>query len=142
MTNRSVRRLIATALLLFITSSSLAQAERIALSFKETMFKIRSQQIAKDFVKESPTFFFDGIPFSLRLTNIATNECSNCWTITYDFSCLHDGYGDRSRTAQSALITPHAATIIMDQYEIIQADLDGYWDMLTQKKMDIFKANR
>ncbi len=137
---RSIRRLFTTALLLFITGSNIAWAERIDLSFKEIMSKIRSQQIAKEFVIESPTFLFDGIPFSLRLTETLTNDCSNCWTITVEFSCLHTGYGDRSRTAQTPLITPHTATIIIDQYEIIQADLDGYWDMLTQETMDLFKA--
>ena len=141
MTNRPLRRLITTAFLLFITSSSIARAERIDLSIKVIMSKIRSQQIAKEFVKQSPTFLFDGIPFSMRLTDISPNECNNCWTITFEFSCLHEGYGDRSRTAQSPLITPHTATIIIDQYEIIRADLDGSWDMLNQKKTDLVKSD-
>ena len=135
---KSVWRFTTTVLLLLIIGSGAAWGGRIDFSFKEIMAKIKSQQVAKEFVEASPTFNFDGISFSLKLVDTIANECSNCWIVIFEFSCLHTGYGDRSQAALFPLITSHIATITLDQYEIIQADLDGVWDMLSQEMLSSY----
>jgi hypothetical protein len=64
-------------------------------AFKQ-MFKEESQRIAEKSVKNSPTFTFDGIEDTLRLTGTLTARCPCCWVVTFEFHSRHAGYGDRT----------------------------------------------
>jgi hypothetical protein len=95
--------------------------------------KQESREIVEDFIRNSPTFAFDGISKSLSLKETLTSRCPSCWVFIFEFECRSAGYGDRTGQELATVITPHTATIAIQQGEIKAADLDGKWDMLNQK---------
>ncbi len=95
-----------------------------------------SQQIALDYLLQSPTFLFDGIEDSVELVSTETLRCPYCWTFIYDFDCSHAGYGDRTGQMLAQVITPHEAIITIEEGAVTNAILDQKWDMLTQKLIE------
>jgi hypothetical protein len=91
-----------------------------------------SQQAAEDFVKNCPTFSFDGIEQSLTLSETLTGKCPFCWLFTFDFDCSHPGYGERSGMSLAQVITHHQASVVIEQLSVRSATMDDKWDMLTQ----------
>lgn len=98
--------------------------------------KQESQEIAEDFIMNSPTFAFDGISKSLSLKETLTARCPSCWVFIFEFECRNAGYGNRTGQELATVITPHTATIAMQQGEIKSAELDRKWDMLNQKSFE------
>jgi hypothetical protein len=98
--------------------------------------KQESQKIAEDFIRNSPTFSYDGISKSLSLKETFTSNCPSCWVFIFEFECRDAGYGNRSGQDPARVVTPHKATIVIQQGEIKAADLDGKWDMLKQKSFE------
>jgi len=94
-----------------------------------------SQRIAEEFLSTSPTFVFDGIDATLRLTDTLTARCPCCWTFIFEFESRHAGYGDRTGQMLAQVVTPHKAAITVEQGEVKSAVMDGKWDMLTQKML-------
>jgi len=101
-------------------------------AFKQ-MSKEESQRIAEEFLKNSPTFSFDGIEGTLKLKEILTARCPYCWVFIFEFDSRHAGYGDRTGQALAQVITPHRAVIAVEQSEITSAVMDDKWDMINQK---------
>jgi hypothetical protein len=54
----------------------------------------------------------------------------------FEFQCSNAGYGDRTGQELATVITPHTASIAVQQGEIKAADLDGKWDILKQKSFE------
>lgn len=91
-----------------------------------------SENIARAFVEQSPTYQFDGIEGTLELVHTETLRCPGCWQFTYQFQSAHAGYGDRTGQILAQVITPHEAWITVEEYEVTGAVMDGGWDMLAQ----------
>ena len=100
---------------------------------KSVISQEQSQKIAEEFLRNSPTFKFDGVEDTLKLVNTAVREKLYCWEFDYEFKCRHAGYGDRSGKILAQVITLHRAMIVVQRGEVIHAMLDGRWDMLDQK---------
>ena len=98
--------------------------------------KQESLEIMEAFIRNSPTFAFDGISESLSLKETLTARCPSCWVFIFEFQCRNAGYGNRSGQEIATVITPHTATIAIQQGEITSAELDGAWDMLNQKSFE------
>ena len=94
-----------------------------------------SQEIAEEFVEDSPTFVFDGIEDTLVLTDTLTLQCPYCWQFVFEFDSSHAGYGDRTGLTLAEVITPHQAVVTVEQGEVTDAVLDGEWDMLSQETL-------
>jgi hypothetical protein len=92
-----------------------------------------SQRIAREFLRSSPTFAFDGIEDTLRLSYIITAPCLYCWVFTFEFESRHAGYGDRTGRILAQVITPHATVIAVEQGEIKSAVMDHEWDMINHR---------
>jgi len=101
-------------------------------------------ELAQDFVKNSPTYVYDGIDETLQLINTAaysektisedhTGDTISGCVFTFTFESSSAGYGDRSGQIVAEVITPHEAVITVDQDKIISAILDNEWDMVNQK---------
>ena len=103
--------------------------------FKQ-MSEEESQRIAEEFVRNSPTFVFDGIEDILRLTDTITLQCPYCWQFILEFDSRHAGYGDRTGQALAQVITRHIAQITVVMGEVKSAVMDGSWDMLNQEIID------
>jgi len=105
------------------------------LSAFKQMSKEESQRTAEEFLRNSPTFVFDGISDTLELTNTLTARCPYCWAFIFEFESRHAGYGDRTGQALAQVITPHKVTIAVEQGEIKSAVMDNKWDMISQKML-------
>lgn len=92
-----------------------------------------SQKIAEDFVRNSPTFVFDGIEDTLVLTDTVPLVTPNGWQFMYEFDSRHAGYGDRTGQVLAQVITPHRAAIMVEEGEITLAVMDERWRMDTQE---------
>jgi len=99
------------------------------------MSKEGSQAIAEEFVRGSPTFNFDGIEKTLKLTKTLTARCPYCWSFTFEFDSRQAGYGDRTGKMLAQVITHHRAVIMVEQMEITSAVMDEKWDMLRQREI-------
>lgn len=100
--------------------------------FKQ-MSEEESRRIAEEFVRNSPTFVFDGIGDTLRLIDTITLRCPYCWQFTFEFDSRHAGYGDRTGQALAQVITHHIGQITVEMSEVKSAVMDGSWDMINQE---------
>jgi hypothetical protein len=97
------------------------------------MTRETSEQIARDFAKNSPTFTFDGIEDTFSLTGGRKAPGRYCWVFVFEFDSRQAGYGDRTGQVLAQVITPHQAVITLEQHRITAAVMDERWDMLQQK---------
>jgi hypothetical protein len=100
--------------------------------FKQ-MSEEESRRIAEEFVKGSPTFVFDGVEDTLRLTDTITLRCLYCWQFIFEFDSRHAGYGDRTGQALAQVIAHHTALVTIALGEVKSAVIDDMWDMLNQE---------
>jgi len=91
-----------------------------------------SCSVAEDFVRNSPTFRYDGIEETLVLTAVNTLRCPYCWEFVFEFDSRHSGYGDRTGQILAPVITRHTAKVVVVEGEVTYGVLDGQWDMLAQ----------
>lgn len=89
--------------------------------------------IAGLFVRNSPTFVFDGIMGTLELAETLQAGGENAWTFVFRFESAHAGYGDRTGQMLAEVITPHEAHVTVQHGAVVSALMDGTWDMLGQK---------
>ncbi|MBI2184947.1 MAG: hypothetical protein HYU39_08325 [Thaumarchaeota archaeon] len=92
--------------------------------------------IAKDFLVQTSTFRFDGIPETLRVADAVTLESfpeQHIVTITFD--SRHAGYGDRQGQILLQVITPHVARVKVVRDNVVSVILDERWDELSQKSV-------
>ena len=100
------------------------------------MTKEGSQAIAEEFVRNSPTFSFDGMEETLKLTETLTARCPFCWSFAFEFDSRAAGYGDRTGKMLAQVITHHRAAIMVQLHEITSAVMDEKWDMLRQREVE------
>jgi hypothetical protein len=99
----------------------------IALSEEEAL------DIAGDFVRNSPTFVYDGIVGTLEHVETLYPDIENAWTFVFRFESAHAGYGDRTGQMLAQVITPHEAHVTVENGAVVSALMDEQWDMLQQK---------
>ena len=58
-----------------------------------------------------------------------------CWAFTSEFESRHAGYGKRTGQMLAQVITPHQASIAVEQLEMQSAVMDDEWDMIKQKML-------
>lgn len=93
-----------------------------------------SYDIAREFVLTSPTYRYDG--GGLENTDAVTLECDSCWQFTFTFTSSHGGYGDRTGQMVTQVLTPHVATVTVENGKVTRAILDDTWDMMSQKMLN------
>lgn len=91
--------------------------------------------VAENFLRNSPTFRFDGVQDSIELRDSAEGECATCTEFIFAFKSLHPGYGDRAPLVLDAGVTPHEAAVSIDGGIITSVRLDGVWDVLAQRSV-------
>jgi len=90
-----------------------------------------SQAIALAFLRNSPTFKFDGIEGSIKLLRSQAGAGSR-WEFDFEFQNRQAGYGNRAGQFLAQVITSHNARIVVDQGQVTSAILDSQWDELKQ----------
>ncbi len=125
--------LVLVLILLGTVSCALSQANQNSGFTPVT--EEESRRIAEDYLRNSPTFTFDGMEDTLSLVETHTMLCPYCWEFEFEFQCLHAGYGDRSGQAVAEVITPHTARILVQEGQVLGATIDGVWDMMKQEML-------
>ena len=91
-----------------------------------------ASDLAVQFVRNSPTFRFDGIEETLTVIDVREAEPPYSWVIEIEFDSRYAGYGDRTGEPLLTVITPHTALITVEQMQVTEAIMDGRWDMMAQ----------
>jgi hypothetical protein len=91
--------------------------------------------IAESFVKNAATYKYDGIPETFKLSD--TVSVGNGIQYVFEFDCRHAGYGDRTGQVLAQVINHHVAMVIVQNKQVISALLDGHWDMIHQKDLNL-----
>lgn len=99
------------------------------------MTQEQSQDVALEFIKNAPTFAFDGMTETLKLAESKATGEPNAWEFTYSFENRHGGYGDRTGKIVTQAITPHTARVVVKDGVVASATLDGRWDERGQKPL-------
>jgi len=91
------------------------------------------EQIALSFLKNGPTFSFDGITESINIVEKYTMEIyPEQHVIIISFNTTHVGWGDREGTFIAPIITPHVIKITIVENTVVEAIIDDQWDELNQ----------
>lgn len=96
-------------------------------------------ELALEFVRQSPTFLFDGIYGSVKVVDTIIMESYPVqYVVIIEFDSRHAGFGDRTGQALAQVITPHRAGVKVVDGEVVVAILDDVWDMVNQEEMEVF----
>ena len=91
------------------------------------------RRLAESFLRNSPTFRFDGLPQSVELRDRTGGDCDTCAVYTFAFESSHPGYGDRTDLPIAAAVTPHEAAMTIENGLIAAAQIDSIWDVIAQR---------
>lgn len=125
--SKSVKRVIAS--LALATLALLALAACLSDSEDDEV----DRRLAESFLRNSPTFRFDGLPDSVELMERADGDCETCVVYTFGFESSHPGYGDRTNLPLASAMTPHEAVIFIEKGLVTAAQVDNIWDVITQR---------
>ncbi len=98
-----------------------------------------SIQAAEAFVRNSPTFRFDGIEKTFELeSGRAIKFCPGCYEYTFYFESRHPGVGDRTGVQPLRdIVTPHRAVVnLTHETTVVMGVLDESWDIGRQLIID------
>ena len=90
------------------------------------------RRLAESFLRNSPTFRFDGLHDSVELLDQMGGDCETCVEYTFGFENSHPGYGDRTDLPLAAVVTQHEAVISLEGGLVTAAQIDSIWDVITQ----------
>ena len=94
----------------------------------------KPEDIALRFIRDGPTFSFDGITTTLKITSMTINKSyPPQYVVTVDFQCLHGGYGDRTGEIVLQAITSHTAIVTVIEEKGVSGVVDGIWDEVAQR---------
>jgi hypothetical protein len=123
---------IALLVLPVLTAACSSQVSGDPLPLAEDRARLKAEQ----FLKECPTFAYDGITDSLALKETLYPDIENTWAFVFEFESRQSGYGDRNGQMLLQVITPHEATITVENGQVKNAIMDGKWDMVAQQLVD------
>jgi len=90
---------------------------------------------ALEFIKNAPTFSFDGLQKSLLVTGVEPSDYDGCFIVTVGFTCRNTGFGTRASLFLVNRPTEHIAVIHVKKGAITRAIIDDQWDELNQKSV-------
>lgn len=98
----------------------------------------QSRQVAEAYVRNDPTFRFDGMEDTLKLEKIILFDMPYPYLdceFVFSFMSRHSGYGDRTGQVLLQVITPHTVRITIGGGEVVRAVMDEKWDMMEQRML-------
>ena len=102
-----------------------------------------AQQYAEEFITNTSTFQFDGIPGSLKMIKAedGNNPAYLSTVYTIEYQTQHPGHGDRKDQVLAQVITTHTAAILINRDQptvagaVVSAVCDNTWDLLNDKSL-------
>jgi len=110
-----------------------------AIQSNSTDNKSNNEAIAIAYLKNAPTFKFDGILSSIKITDswqAQTFTYPGFWGVTIEFDCSHAGYGDRTGQVVAQVITHHSISMHVTEGHVTLAIIDNVWNEITQKMVN------
>ena len=98
-----------------------------------------SLQAAESYVRNSPTFQFDGIEDTFKFESVREIKfCPGCYEYTFYFESRHPGVGDRTGVQPLRdIITPHRVVINLTyETNVVMGVMDESWDIGRQLIID------
>ena len=98
-----------------------------------------SLHAAEAYVRNSPTFRFDGIEETFKLESVREIKfCPGCYEYTFYFESQHPGVGDRTGVLPLRdIITPHRVVVNMTyETNVVMGVMDESWDIGRQLIID------
>ena len=96
-------------------------------------------ELALEFVRHSPTYLFDGVYGTVKVTDTVIMEGYPVqYVLIIEFDSRHAGFGDRTGQVLAQVITPHTARVTVVDGEVVAATLDDVWDMVNQEEKEVF----
>lgn len=128
----------------------LAAAMLVLFIFPTTIYALQNNQINTDasnplegtpeaiainFLKNSPTFKYDGLESSIEVLDSKSLErYPTLYVMEISFTSSSAGYGDRSSGVVAQVLTDHKITVQVENGAVVSAVIDGVWDELTQSE--------
>ncbi len=92
------------------------------------------EEVALAYIRDGPTFRFDGMTSTLKVTDVVINKSNPPqYVVTVGFQCLHSGYGDRAGQVLLQIITPHTAVATVVEGKVVSSVIDGTWNEAAQR---------
>ena len=94
---------------------------------------------AESYVRNSPTFRFDGIEDTFKLEAVREIKfCPGCYEYTFYFESRHPGVGDRAGVHPlREIITPHRVVVNLTyETNVVMGVMDESWDIGRQLIID------
>ncbi len=132
--NLKLSTVLALVIVVALPSASLYawQMGRTTLSEDEM-----AAEIAIKFLKNAPTYKFDGIPGTMKFVETRILESYPVqYVVVVTFDCRQAGYGDRAGQILAQVITSHTATVKVVNGQVVSAVLDDKWDELNQVEIE------
>jgi hypothetical protein len=92
--------------------------------------------VAKIFLRDSPTFSFDGIEDSVEVIRVVTLRTPYTWEVLIGFTSRHGGYGDRTGQMLTQALEDHEMRIVVNNGEVVEAVTDGVFNELTGEMLN------
>ena len=94
---------------------------------------VKAIQKAQQFAITHPTFAFDGIPQSLDVNLVSMIQSKfPVYVVQVSFDSEHPGYGNRSGQVLKDVTTHHTLMVMVSNYGVGSAIIDGKWDEFNQ----------
>ena len=97
-----------------------------------------SIQDAEQYVRNSPTYRFNGIEETFKLeSSRAIKFCPGCYEYSFYFESRHPGVGDRAGIQLRNIITPHRVVVnLAYETNVVMGVMDDSWDIGRQLIID------
>jgi len=128
--SRTISTIVAIALL------SIFPALSIYAGINGGYTKDQAILIAKEFLKNSPTYSFDGIDETIELIEVVTMRTPYTWSVYLKFTSRQGGYGDREGQMLLQSLTEHTMVIMVSKGEVVSAVTDERFNELTGSMID------
>ncbi|MBI2133647.1 hypothetical protein HYU11_03110 [Candidatus Woesearchaeota archaeon] len=102
------------------------------ISFSRSITKEQAEQLAEQWIRQAPTFKFDGEGLEL-IGHEVLESFPEQHVLEYSFTSRHGGYGDRTGKFITQVITPHKIKLRIVEDSVISAVIDEKWDEMSQK---------
>jgi len=95
---------------------------------------IKAIQKAQEFAISHPTFVFDGMSQSLDVNLVSVIQSKfPVYIVQVSFDSNHPGYGNRTGQVLKDVTTHHEMKVMVSDYGVGSAIIDGIWDEFNQK---------
>nr|WP_321498249.1 hypothetical protein [uncultured Methanolobus sp.] len=94
-----------------------------------------AKETASEWIINAPTYSFDGSDLEFTDYQLSTENPGES-TLTYTFTSSHGGYGNRSGEMITQVITEHDIEVVLYNWNVITATIDGVWDEVSQVMLE------